>query len=103
MDDQARRTLELYLQRPAPQNEEEATVQAYQDWAATELYFRIADRPFEDPERVIIDFSIEMLFYSRSVSSRIQDPNPFKVAYETAQEIILSMEHPREEDIFETD
>lgn len=74
-----------------------AEVVAYYDWALSNLYFRIADNPTLDPMDIIFDFQLEMLFYSQSKQSKNRRVNSFKIAYETAQDVLLMFEYPKEE------
>lgn len=97
MDDRVRIALEEFRNKPPAQTEDEAERQAYMDWAITELYFREADRPFADPIGIIEDFAVEMLYYARSPSVKDKKINPFTVAYQTAQEVLASLECPKED------
>lgn len=97
MNDIIRNLLEDMRYDPPPKTEYEAKERAYRDWACAELLLRITDHPFDDPEDIIEQFALEMLFYSRSKQSRMNKPNPFTVAYETAKHILLVTEHPKED------
>lgn len=89
--------LQEVSQRKEPQNEYEAEIFAYQTWAISELYYRVTDRPFENPEDVIYNFCMEMAGYSSMDTMKKRKINPFIIAYDVGISILRMIDHPRED------
>lgn len=80
--------------RPEPSTEEEAKIQAYQDWALGEIFYRFTDAPNTEAEDILFWFETEMHAYEGMVDDEI---DPFLVAIDVADTILALLEYPRED------
>lgn len=97
MNDRVRHILDDYLNRPPAQTVQEATLRAYQDWAVSQIYIRVLDHPFEDPADVIFEFAVEMSRYLEMFDPNSMFFDRFHVYYDTAIDIGMQIEGPRED------
>lgn len=74
----------------------EARLVAYEEVALRDLYFRISDHPFEDPQDILYAFMTEMSISSFAPELDDSDPNPFRVAVTIGETIAAMMEYPIE-------
>ena len=81
--------------RVLPNSEQEIEIQAYEEWAISEIYYRLSDSPNSSPEDVLFWFKAEMYSYSDIFSDR--EINPFFVAVSVANHVLAMFEYPRED------
>lgn len=79
-----------------PEDEEEAAVYVARHWALNELYRRIHDHPFADPDDTLADFCYEVAVLSNAPGCKVNGINLFKEAYSALRELQNAMLHPNE-------
>lgn len=95
--DNALAAMSEYSKRPKPATEEEAEIYAYETWAVSELYFRVTDHPFSNPEEVIYQFCMDMAELTGMESMKDRKIDPFIVAYDVGISLLRMIDHPRED------
>ena len=79
-----------------PEDEEEAAVHVARHWALTELYHRIWDHPFQDPDDTLADFCYEVAILANSPGCKLNGVNIFREAYSALRELQNGMLRPNE-------
>lgn len=87
---------EMLDREETPEDKEEAAVYVARKWALNELYRRVHDHPFTDPDDTLMDFCCEVAILSNAPGCKLNGVNLFKEAYGALRELQDAMLRPNE-------